>query len=75
MEDVALRRIGEMVNVMLKYHGFCCVYAGWDEMRSVFRMMDPDQGSYPPKGGFTRGEGVRSPVYRSLGCPPLSLFI
>ncbi len=34
------------VNVMLKYHGFCCVYAGWDEMRSVFRMMDPDQGSY-----------------------------
>ncbi len=33
------------VNVMLKYHGFCCVYAGWDEMRSVFRM-DPDQGSY-----------------------------
>ena len=34
------------VNVMLKYHGFCCVYAGWDEMRSVFRMMASDQGSY-----------------------------
>lgn len=34
------------VNVMLKYHGFCCVYAGWDEMRSVFQMMAPDQGSY-----------------------------
>lgn len=34
------------VHVMLKYHGFCCIYSGWDEMRSVFRMMEPDRGSY-----------------------------
>lgn len=34
------------VHVMLKYHGFCCVYSGWEEMRSVFRMLAPDQGSY-----------------------------
>lgn len=39
-----VRRHG--VHAMLKYHGFCCVYSGWDEMRTVFQTMDGDEGSY-----------------------------
>ncbi len=34
------------IHPMLKYHGFCCIYSGWDEMRSIFQTMEGDEEDY-----------------------------